>query len=134
MANKALLQTYLRQRLPVGESASIQDMTPILMLGLLKKIDQAREALHKGSAMEAGLYMGRATAILDQLRDDLDIESGGQPARDYDRLYGLIDECLQRAVQAEPTHFLDMAEEFVLKVSDWWTFSGQGISARVGHA
>lgn len=134
MANRELLQTYLRHNIPPGESASTQDMTPVLMLGLLKKIDQARAALQQHKPMEAGLYMGRATAILDLLRDDLDIESGGQVARDYDRLYGLIDECLQRAVQAEPAHFLNMAEEFSLKLSDWWTFSGEGHWPKAGHA
>lgn len=134
MATSQLLQTYLRQNQPQDESVSLRDMTPVLILGLLKKLQLAHGAFVAGDAMSTGFHLGRATSILDALRDDLDLVNGGTTARDYENLYGLIDECLQKAIHADTVHWLNLAEESVLKVSDWWTFSGEGCWGQVGHA
>ncbi len=134
MANTQPLQTYLRQTQPRSEAVPVREMTPMLLLGLLKKIAQTRSALRNRDLLSAGFYLGRATCIVDTLRNELDLESGDELALGYEQFYSLIDECLQKATKAEAEHYLDLAEEYLNRASDWWVFSGEGYGGQVGHA
>ena len=134
MTEAACLETYIRRQSNPADHLSTTDTTSALILGLLKKIEQARNAIDNHKPIQAGLYIGRATAIIDALRDDLDFQAGGQIARDYDRLYGLIDECLQKSTRNNAEAFLATAAEYVFKISNWWTFDGHAHCGQIGHA
>jgi flagellar protein FliS len=89
-------------------------------MSTLKKIEQSHRALTAGRPVEAGFYVGRATSIVDALRDALDLESGGQMARDFDSIYDHIDTCLQVAVGDAAPEALDRAREAVCRLSALW--------------
>ena len=134
MANTELIQSYVRRSQVEGEAQPSRDMTPMLILGVLRKIEQAREAQQQGNATAKGFFLGRATAIIDSLRNDLDLASGSQSARDYEEFYSLIDQCLQNSVTDRSDKWLDMAEDSVGKASSWWTFTQEAKHGLVGHA
>jgi len=120
MATIAFLEPYLRlNEMPelVPEGA---DLVQALIMSVHRKIDQAEQAHVTGRLVEKGFYLGRATAVVDALRDVLDIESGGLNAQDFDRVYSHIDLCLQLSVTEEAPDTLFQAREAVCRMSACW--------------
>lgn len=134
MAIHQVLQGYLRNPPSRVGASDSRELTPLLLLAVLKKITQARAAHRAGDRSLAGFYLGRATCVVDQLRDQLDLENGGRIAHGYEQFYCLIDECLQKALLGETEPLIDLAEEYLNKATDWWVFSGTGFKGQIGHA
>lgn len=134
MANAQLLESYTRYTDPQTEAQPISQSTPMLLLGALYKIEQAREAHLQLNDAARGFYIGRATAIIDALRDGLDIENNASTARHYEEFYGLIDECLQKAVEGNPEKWLLMAQDAISRASDFWVLSDEAHYGLCGHA
>ena len=120
MASIAFLEPYQHSsNSPVAGDHQAQ-LVRALILSTQKKIEQAHLALLADRAVEAGFYIGRATAIVDALRDALNLESGGQMARDFDCIYDHVDTCLQIAVGDAAPEALAQAREAVCQLSALW--------------
>lgn len=120
MSAIAFLEPYIRTTASAAEPDERSELIRALIVSALKKIEQSRQALDAERPVEAGFYIGRATAIVDALRDTLDLESGGRMARDFDRVYDHIDLCLQVAVGESAPEALDRAREAVCQLSACW--------------
>jgi len=120
MASIALLEPYEHSSsAPTADSRRVE-MVQVLIMSGLKKIDQAHKALVGDRPVEAGFYIGRATSIVDAMRDVLDMDSGGQMAKDFDSIYDHIDTCLQIAVGEAAPEALSRAREAVCQLSALW--------------
>jgi flagellar protein FliS len=120
MATIAFLEPYSRSTSDASSGTDHGDLIQALILSALRKVDQARRAHETGQPVEKGFYIGRATSVVDALRDALDMDSGGQTARDFDRVYAHIDLCLQLAVHEEALEPLDRAREAVAHLAACW--------------
>ncbi len=120
MASIALLEPYQHTATAPAQGAQRVELAQALIMSALKKIEQAQLALGGGRPVEAGFYIGRATTIVDALRDALDLEAGGQTARDVDCVYDHIDTCLQIAVAEAAPEALKQAREAVCRLSALW--------------
>ena len=120
MASIALLEPYEHSTAAPEQSDYRAELAQALIMSALKKIGQAGQALETERPVEAGFYIGRATSIVDALRDALDLESGGQTARDFDCIYNHIDNCLQIAVGEAAPDALVRAREAVCQLSALW--------------
>lgn len=94
-----------------------QDVIRLLLNGILAKIDAARDAEQRGALVEKGFYLGRATGIVDALRNMLDTRKGDQTALDLDTVYNHVDLCLQAATGSNSDHYLDEAAEIIENLS-----------------
>ena len=120
MASIAFLEPYEHATVsPIPGDRRAELVWALIMSGL-KKIEQAHQAFEGGRPVEAGFYIGRATSIVDALRDALDLQAGGQKARDMDNIYEHIDTCLQIAVGDAAPEVLLKAREAVCRLSALW--------------
>lgn len=131
MANAQLLDSYTRHTDLSGEALPIRKATPMLLLGVLHKIELAKNSTNPATR---GFHIGRATAIIDALRDNLDIENKGESARNYDEFYSLIDQCLQNSIDGDPQKWLAMAEDSVSRATDFWVLSDEAHYGLSGNA
>lgn len=134
MAAIAFLEPYERSTPAPKATSSNSEIIPVLILGALKKIDQARQAHLKDGSVAKGFYIGRATSIIDALRDTLDVESGGENALDYDRVYQHIDNCLLIAVEEDLVEPLEHARNAICQISACWQASNCSTSLLKGTA
>lgn len=134
MATTQLIESYTRRTNFSGETQPLREMTPMLLVGALSKITQALDAHRLGQFSVCGFHIGRATAIIDALRNDLNIEENGKTAKCYEDFYSLIDDCLQNAVHEETEKWLAMAEDAVTRASSFWTFSSDAYHGLSGNA
>jgi flagellar protein FliS len=134
MATIAFLEPYLRGDAAVAAPASHADVVPVLFMSLLRKIEQARRAQDNDRPVEKGFYLGRATAIVDALRDALDLGEGGQLATDLDRIYGHIDLCLQISVGEAAVDPLDLARQAIRQLFTCWPAGQTGPLGTAGTA
>jgi flagellar protein FliS len=120
MASIALLEPYEHTTVAQERADHRSVLIRALIMSALKKIDQSAQALAHERPVEAGFYIGRATSIVDALRDALDLEQGGQVARDFDSIYDHVDTCLQVAVGDAAPEALAKAREAVCQLSALW--------------
>ncbi len=120
MASIALLEPYEHTATAPEQNDHRAELVRALIMSALKKIDQSSQALKAERQVEAGFYIGRATAIVDAMRDALDMNSGGEMARDFDCIYDHIDTCLQIAVGEAAPEALARAREAVCQLSALW--------------
>jgi len=120
MSSIVFLEPYVRTTETTTDSNEKANLVQALIMSALKKIDQARHAHEEGKPVQAGFFIGRATAIVDALRDALDLEIGGQTARDFDQVYEHIDLCLQFAVLEATGETLAQARESICRLSVCW--------------
>jgi flagellar protein FliS len=64
---------------------------------VITTIDKARECCRTGDIVGRGRFVSKAVEVLVELTNGLDIEAGGELARNYGRLY---DYCQRRLLQA----------------------------------
>lgn len=85
--------TYRRNQIL---SASPEKLIVLLYDGAIQQLSRAQTALESGGSVqsaEIGIALGKAMAILGELRSSLDLERGGEIATNLDRLY---DFCLDQ--------------------------------------
>ncbi len=91
-----------------------------MLSGVLNKIAQARQADQDGNNRAVGFFVGRATAIIDALRDDLDLINGGMVAVQYDNFYNQLSQYLEQAVAENDNGYFEKAEKIIRHLADWW--------------
>ena len=93
------------------------DIVPLLMNGIVEKINQAKEAERAGCYTEKGFYIGRATGIIDALRNMLNTQD--EIAADIDNIYNHLDLLMQASAEDKASGYLDEALEIVESMSNF---------------
>jgi flagellar biosynthetic protein FliS len=93
------------------------DIVPLLLNGIIEKINQAKEAERAGCYAEKGFYLGRATGIIDALRNMLDTSE--DISKDLDNIYNHLDLLMQASAEDKASDYLDEALEIVESMSSF---------------
>ena len=109
----ALLKHYTTMEEHYDVQPSNQEIILMLLEGISQKIDDARAAQIRGELVEKGFYLGRATAIIDGLRNMLTLNAGDELSEDLNNIYNHVDLCLQAATGEDSDHYLDEAAEII---------------------
>ncbi len=120
MQYNGLLQPYYRIS-PVNKSEeNLSEFTPLMLSGVLQKINQARQADKDGNCRAFGFFIGRASSIIDALRDDLDLLHGGLTTQQYDSFYSQLGFFLEQSVAENDNQYLEKAENIIGQIANWW--------------
>ncbi|WP_100642155.1 flagellar export chaperone FliS [Alteromonas facilis] len=95
-------------------SADPHKLTLMLMQGALDKMAYAKGCMERKDLAGRSEHLSRATAIVINLRDTLDMSSGGEVA---DNLYSLYDYMVQRLTDANVENSLQIVDEVISLLS-----------------
>ena len=91
----------------------------LLMENAISKLSKAKQCDNLGKLTEKGFLIGRTTAIIDGLRDRVDL-SLGENAFDFDDFYNEIDMSLEAAVVEEGTETLNQVITALMEIKEIW--------------
>jgi flagellar protein FliS len=103
----------------VGSSTPLERVV-LLYDGASREVTAAREATVARNLVARGKAISRAMAIIDELQRVLDMERGGDLARDLDRLYSWMNERLIDAISTRDVTPLDELRRLLETLSDAW--------------
>lgn len=92
----------------------------MLLDGALERIAAARGFMANGMQAEKGRLIGRAVAIVDELRISLDSARGGELARNLEALYDYIGRQLMRANAENRVDPLDEVSSLLQDIRAAW--------------
>ncbi len=92
----------------------------MLLDGAMERIAAARGFMTNGVLAEKGRLIGRAAAIVDELRVSLDPARGGELARNLEALYDYIGRQLMRANAENRPDLLDEASGLLQDIRTAW--------------
>ena len=100
------------------------DPVQLIMLlynGALFRIAQGRQRLEEKNQLHAGLAISKAQAIVGELRQVLDMDSGGDIAKNLDRLYAYLHELMVKAMLVNKIEPLNEAAKLLTKLREAWS-------------
>jgi len=122
------LDQYSRNAVQTGvESASPHRLIQMLLEGALGKIAAAKGNMEHGNIQAKGDQIGSAISILDGLKSSLDMEKGGEIARNLDDLYIYMERRLIEAHRNNDPAILDEVSDLLRQIKEAWDAIG-------GHA
>ena len=80
----------------------------------------AVEQQQAGNPVGRGEAVSRALALVGELRNVLDLEAGGEIARNLDSLYGYVTDCLVESSLHGETHPIQQAEDVLVELRGGW--------------
>jgi flagellar protein FliS len=99
----------------------------MLMDGALERIAAARGHMANGSAAEKAQLLQRAVAIIDELRNSLNLKAGGELSHNLDALYEYMCMRLTQANSANKPEWLDEVSRLLTEIrSAWLQIPAQG--------
>ena len=107
-------------------TAAPEEITPyqvinLLLDGALNRVDQAISRLTEGEIDEAANLVQKTIGIVGGLRDSLDMEAGGDIAKNLDVLYGYIADRLEKIGNDDaPITVLDEVRKLLSEVHEGW--------------
>lgn len=113
----AILKEYTTMEEHFEVMPGKSEIVQMLVNGVIQKIEAAKDAHERGEMTEKGFHLGRATNIVDALRNMLNLKSGDQTAQDLDTIYNHVDLCLQAAIDPASLHYLDEATEIMENIA-----------------
>ncbi len=117
MNSQDIAQTY---RETGAQGADSLELVAMLYDVLLDDLRRAIEALRACDIEKRTAEMQHAHRILEQLQGSLDLERGGEPARNLDRLYSLIRVKLLEAHWKSSEELLRRQIELLVPLRDAW--------------
>ena len=93
----------------------------LLYNGALSHIAQGQQFHKEGNLVQAGLAISKAQAIVGELRQVLDLDSGGDIAKNLDRLYAYMHELMVKAMLASRVEPLNEAAKLLTKLREAWS-------------
>jgi len=102
-------------------SADPAQLIVLLYSGALSRIAQAQQWGKKNDLLQAGLAISKAQAIVGELRQSLDLESGGEIAKNLDRLYAYLHELMVKAMLVNRFEPLNEATKLLTELQGAWT-------------
>jgi flagellar protein FliS len=119
--NAAKLAAYRSTSVHSGVAASDPHrLIVMLMDGALERIATARGIMQNGGGAEKGQLLHRAVAIIDELRNSLNLEAGGQISQNLDALYDYMCVRLMQANGANKPEGLDEVSRLLGEVRAAW--------------
>jgi flagellar protein FliS len=109
------------------ESASPHRLIQMLLEGALGKIAAAKGHMDRGEIRPKGEQIGSAISILEGLKTSLDMEKGGEIARNLEDLYTYMERRLIEANRVNDTALLDEVSDLLKQIKEAW-------DAIAGHA
>ncbi|MFL0797188.1 MAG: flagellar export chaperone FliS [Cellvibrionaceae bacterium] len=118
-------QAAMKSYSAVRTDASAQAATPhqliqMLFDGALERIAQAKGAMQQKNITLKGEKISSAINIVGGLKDNLDLETGGEVAENLASLYDYIQRRLMEAHSKNDPMILDEAAALIIEVSDAW--------------
>lgn len=101
-------------------SADPAQLIVLLYGGALSLIAQAQQWGQKNDLLQAGLAISKAQAIVAELRQSLDLEAGGEIAKNLDRLYAYLHELMVKAMLVNRFEPLTEATKLLTELQGAW--------------
>ncbi|EGJ11380.1 MULTISPECIES: flagellar export chaperone FliS [Rubrivivax] len=115
-------------------TASPHQLVALLYQGFQDAIAQARGAMRAGEIERKNRAIKHALSIVDEgLRACLDLESGGQLAKDLHALYGYIELRLTHANLRNDEAVLDECQRLMQPLQDAWNAIGDKVGGQPGR-
>jgi flagellar protein FliS len=92
----------------------------LLYEGAIYRIGQAIQEIEKQNTLASGIALYRALAIIGELRKSLNLEEGGEIARNLDRLYLHMHEELVRGHLAKQAQPLERVRTLLTDLNSSW--------------
>lgn len=92
----------------------------LLYEGAIFRIGQAAQEMAKQNTLASGIALYRALAIIAELRNSLNLEGGGEVARNLDRLYLYMHEELVRGHLARQFEPLERVRTLLTDLNSSW--------------
>ncbi len=109
------------------EAADPHRLIVMLMDGALERVAQARGLMKHGGGAETAQLLHRAVAIIDELRNSLNMKAGGTISANLDALYEYMCTRLMQANVSNKPEALDEVSRLLSEVrSAWLQISPQG--------
>jgi flagellar protein FliS len=96
-------------------------LSVLLYTGALAHIAQGQQFHKDGDLVQAGLAISKAQAIVGELRQVLDLESGGDIAKNLDRLYAYMHGLMVKAMTASRVEPLNEAAKLLTELRGAWS-------------
>lgn len=93
----------------------------LLYDGALRYIDRAASMLAQGDQPTWSYWIGRADAIVEELRVSLDSTQGAELCRELDRLYDFVQNRLSLAVKEQDAAYLAEARRVLVSLHEGWS-------------
>lgn len=125
-------QSGLAQYQQVQVEASAQEASPhrliqMLMEGGLQRMAEAKGAIQRKEMQEKGQAIGKASAIMTGLRSSLNMDAGGELARNLDDMYEFIIHRLTEANLSNDIQAIDDCCRVLRIIKEGW----DGIASQV---
>ena len=109
----------------VGAHGGVQNASPyrlvqMLLQGAADGVASARGRMQRGDVAGKGEHCSRAIRILDELRDALDMERGGEIAANLDRLYEYMSRRIVEANLRDQPEKLDEVLQLLGEIRAGW--------------
>jgi flagellar secretion chaperone FliS len=92
----------------------------LLMNGALERIAKARGCIQNKAITEKAQLIHRSVSIIDELRNSLNLDAGGEIAANLDRLYDYMCRQLLRASLENNVAILDEISKLLAGIRDTW--------------
>lgn len=121
MNNQVAVNSYAKVHTHSSvDSASPHKLIDMLYEGALERITQARGAIRYKQTEAKGKRINQAISIIGGLRENLNIDDGGDIAANLDALYVYIQGLLTKAHFHNDESKLDEATNLLLDLRDAW--------------
>ena len=109
------------------DAADPHRLVVMLMDGALERIAAASGMMKNGNGVEKAQLLHRAVAIIDELRNTLNMKAGGALAANLDALYEYMCQRIMQANAANKPEWLDEVSRLLGEIrSAWLQISMQG--------
>jgi flagellar protein FliS len=108
---------YLRAQV---ETSTPLERVAMLYDAALRALDAARDATVRADRIARRDAVSRLMAIVSELQNTLDMERGGDIARELDRLYDFVMERIMEAVTQQQAAPLEDARRVLVPLADAW--------------
>lgn len=124
------LNQYNRTAVQTGvDAASPHRLIQMLMEGALDKVAIARGHVERGNMEQKSKHIGWAISIVGGLRSSLNLDAGGEIARNLEDLYDYMERRLTTANVENSVEMLDEVAALLRQIKEAWDAIGDQVNA-----
>lgn len=118
---KSMVNAYTQNKAQGDVStASPHRLIQMLFEGAIEKIIKAKLFMSEGKVAEKGQYISWAISILDGLKMSIDVDAGGEIAKNLEALYDYMETQLVKANAENNGQYLDEVISLIKSVKSAW--------------
>ena len=102
------------------DDASPHQLIELMLSGALERVASASGAMERNEIAETGESIGKAISIVDSLRVSLDVEKGGEIAKNLGQLYDYITRRLLEASVSQQPELLAEVASLLKEIKAAW--------------